>query len=1295
MSYPILFKANTTDFFSLGQGYLDDALSCVIKEELNGQFILEMDYPVNGKLYKDLKNQAIIQSDYGHVMKAQRFVIKKVTVSSSMVAHVYAEHISYITADIPLKRSLGVADAPANVALAQWTGALLYNPNITTDSNISTPITHRWEPHIYQNARTVLGGQDGSILDLYHGEYKFDNLHIQLLKKRGRTSNTMLAYGRNITSLEQEESILETPTGIYPFVKETHHDDKNNSTDTVHYLPELTLDGQYTKYYSHKRILMVDFSDKFSNSDDKDNKDNKPKYSDEELRKLAKEYLLNNEVGKPKVSMKVSAVDISKSYEMRSTRWTEELDLADEVDVYFELLGIKTKAKVVGVTWNVLNDVYDEFVIGEKRASLLQQFEQRIDQVVQQSGKQKEIITGLLSGDGTLDFYGNDPSHFPKANKIGDKYFVQSGTDSYIFQWNGKEWELLVSNRTGEIIEKKVNEEITTAKQEVKEDMDKLSSEIEATKKVAMAITLSDEELEKEIQDLAETNDKWLEEQSSPLRFKKAVAMSTYLDDHVAKLKEPKETEEEKDLKLQVLSLGSKIQSLDTIDYSPLKAKLTAEIAESNKAIEEAKKDEPNYGEKPIIAEIEKLKERTSQEKKLNDYLEKQKLKEIEQLKANLAELESRKFDSAELEKAERVFRQWAEWNPDISPLFLGHAKNTAIKKAIDEAISRDSSQAKTLEKLIAENKQELSKTEKIYPELDYNFQQQIDRATLEYADCAKKIVERELFGDESKKQKAREDLKKAEQSLSDVHSGYERTQREQQEKLKQKQQELEVARQERIKIMQQFVEQEKVKLKQKEKELAEENARIAKENQEKDQERTKTQAELEKVNQRLAELAKQHKQEQEEYNKAYEKIKADSYKIPEVLEIDKQLQALQEEYKKRSAEPLAKYKAEKDKVTAKFLDIDRNFASYTANAKGLESKITNSNQDLAKVKLDITGLESKIKNNKSEISEFKVKLNEFSSTMKNGTHVSSLKQQVDKITSFIGDYKLNHSTLVKQTEDTISQVIKTKGEDIISAINLNSYGATIKGNKIRLDGNVTVTNDFTAKVINGARINASQITSGTIDASKVHVINIDANNITGNKANLLSAVFENYKGILTINPSGIDIGNKKWGSQISIRPDGLHLIDDFDGEDVGKIHTNNRKGYDWYNGLSFDLNEKGDYMAWCSRDSDSEDTYKYKLVWQKKAFGEPHFCKGFNFQDTVYFHEEDIWFGNPWGHWSYFRIRGDERLHFGGDRAISMGNGNADFAFCNSGEMYIRTHGRNWVAISKVLKSCGFNSYQ
>lgn len=95
MAYPILYKANETNFEHLGVSVLSDASKCYVSREKNGIYILEFDYPVNGKDVDKIKEGMYIKSDAGYRTKNQRFIVSKITKTQNEFK-LYCQHISQV-----------------------------------------------------------------------------------------------------------------------------------------------------------------------------------------------------------------------------------------------------------------------------------------------------------------------------------------------------------------------------------------------------------------------------------------------------------------------------------------------------------------------------------------------------------------------------------------------------------------------------------------------------------------------------------------------------------------------------------------------------------------------------------------------------------------------------------------------------------------------------------------------------------------------------------------------------------------------------------------------------------------------------------------------------------------------------------------------------------------------------------------------------------------------------------------------------------------------------------------------
>lgn len=321
-------------FSDHGLGVLSDAASCVVTEERNGSFELEMEYPVEGLHYGEIETRSIIVAKPSPGRAAQPFRVYKITRPLSGLVTVYARHISY---DLS-----GVAVAPfsastlAEAIAALGSGAVPSDHGFTVTTNKGG--TGGMQVTAPSSFRAILGGVEGSILDTYGGEWEFDGYSAKLWDARGEDRGVVIRYGKNLTSLEQETSCAEVYTAVYPYWTDG---------DTAVTLPEKTV--AVTGTFGFTRILPVDLSGSFDEAPTAD-----------ALRSAAEYYILDNRVGVPKVSLKVGFAQLEG----------ETLELCDTVGVRFERLGVTASAKVVKTAYNVLLERYDTVEIGDARTSI-------------------------------------------------------------------------------------------------------------------------------------------------------------------------------------------------------------------------------------------------------------------------------------------------------------------------------------------------------------------------------------------------------------------------------------------------------------------------------------------------------------------------------------------------------------------------------------------------------------------------------------------------------------------------------------------------------------------------------------------------------------------------------------------------------------------------------------------------------------------------------------------------------------------------------------------------------------
>ena len=382
MAYPILYKANETNFEHLGVSVLSDASKCHVSREKNGIYILEFDYPVNGKDVEKIKEGMYIKSDAGYRTKNQRFVVSKITKTQNEFK-IYCQHISQVKTTMNAIRPDITITGSALMALSTWRDNLLDSRDeFFVQSDITTVNSTTWKVETIENARDALGGKAGSILDVWGGEYEFDNLNITLHKSMGIDNPTIIAYGKNLLDLEQEQSILETYTSVFPFKKYT---DDNNREQLIT-LPEILLDSIHLNKFTHRRILKIDFSS------DENLK------TVEQLRSKAKSYIKSNNVGVPKTNLKINYQDLSKVEGVFDNPALEQIDLCDRLKVYYSELGILNEnAKVVKVIWDVILEENHEIEVGDGRSSFTDSTSAKLESLQAQNDSVVARINSLIA----------------------------------------------------------------------------------------------------------------------------------------------------------------------------------------------------------------------------------------------------------------------------------------------------------------------------------------------------------------------------------------------------------------------------------------------------------------------------------------------------------------------------------------------------------------------------------------------------------------------------------------------------------------------------------------------------------------------------------------------------------------------------------------------------------------------------------------------------------------------------------------------------------------------------------
>lgn len=458
---PVLYRADERSFRTFGLGEISDAYKVTVTRERNGNYDLYIKYPVNGHFASVFKEEMKIKSDAGKRTKWQTFEINRIVKNSSEHIEIYARHISMRTSDLALRPIVRASNVNAEAALRVWKNNLVGDDVFDVSSDIQTLGNISWEVDKIGSARKALGGASGSILDVFGGEYEFDNNLIILHKQMGRKAPTVLEYGRNLLSVEEERLLDGNYTSIYPFARYTpssngssERSSNEESREVLVTLPEHILDSPYLRLYAQRRISLVDFSSKF---------DDKHPPTAEKLRSLGQSYIKNNNIGAPKISTEVSYVDLSQTLDYQDFGVMEEVELCDIIPLYYPQFDITTTTeKVVKIVYDVYTDSNEKITLGtigqSLSSSMTAGIADRLSVVEErQASIESTLPQYLISGTGNKIWYETPAKNV--EHKIGDTWFEKNGQYQRMYIWNGSMWEKVLDTEDVDRVKKEVDKQ--------------------------------------------------------------------------------------------------------------------------------------------------------------------------------------------------------------------------------------------------------------------------------------------------------------------------------------------------------------------------------------------------------------------------------------------------------------------------------------------------------------------------------------------------------------------------------------------------------------------------------------------------------------------------------------------------------------------------------------------------------------------------------------------------------------------------------------------------------------------
>lgn len=332
---------------------LSDCIKCEVAENLNGKYELELQYSTQGLHAKELQTGRVIlvQVD-SRTSNIQPFRIYNVVSNAKGRITVNAQHISY-DLNMMVVRPFS-ATGMANV-LAAFPDRIRKASFDTLPWTFQSNITNTTSAIDLKHAKTVrsfLGGSEDSLLDVFGGEFEWDNFTVKLNSSRGEDRGVYIRYGVNLTALEKVEQYDKTFSHVVCYYFNEEDDAYVSST-----MVEVSDLSQYQSDLAQSRIKLMDVTDRYKNAP-----------TSTQLTTLARKYANKMSAGS-NIGINVGFIDLRATNENVSGL-SNTVYLGDTVHIVYSPLDISETKKIVGIRWNVLANRYDELVVGIPESTL-------------------------------------------------------------------------------------------------------------------------------------------------------------------------------------------------------------------------------------------------------------------------------------------------------------------------------------------------------------------------------------------------------------------------------------------------------------------------------------------------------------------------------------------------------------------------------------------------------------------------------------------------------------------------------------------------------------------------------------------------------------------------------------------------------------------------------------------------------------------------------------------------------------------------------------------------------------
>lgn len=384
----IVFDKNTSKghFTNYGYGKLNLVLSCIITEELNGRYDLELEVSNLDSKVKYLKKWAILYVN-GQLFR----IVNIVKMDKEFKTKILANHIFYDInyGFLPDYRADG-----KNVQEALYIGLPDEFKNVF---DVSSDITELNNLYFVKNngVENVFG-----IIDRWgQGELIRDNFSITINKNKGKDKGVTFTY-KKIDEIEITEDVTEVITRLYPTGK-----DGISLKEKYIIIPNWN-DEEYPPFHITREV-------KFEGVE-----------TEGELRAIANKEA--ERLGLVNTNFKINVNDLMKVDEYKDKPELLEMEVGDIATIKHPVLNLRVKVKVIKKTENLVD--------GSIVVELGQPFKSFFDSV--DNGKTSVPTPDMTAYKDRISYYSNGLEEIVKKDEVSIcylRYGVEERTNVVLF----------------------------------------------------------------------------------------------------------------------------------------------------------------------------------------------------------------------------------------------------------------------------------------------------------------------------------------------------------------------------------------------------------------------------------------------------------------------------------------------------------------------------------------------------------------------------------------------------------------------------------------------------------------------------------------------------------------------------------------------------------------------------------------------------------------------------------------------------------------------------------------------